>query len=583
MRPARVVPHPRRLGALLLAVVLLSSCAATNGEVTASKRSPQRVEVGEVGGELGWTTCTEPPASLGGLECAALAVPIDHGDPGGTTLTLALARIRSTGAPEDRIGSLLFNPGGPGGSGVDFLANVASTIPSELAERFDLVSFDPRGVGASSPVRCLDDAARDAQFEGDLSPDTDAELEDAVTDQLDYVEACEREAGEVLRHMSTADVATDLDLIRESLGDEQLSYVGFSYGTLIGATYATLFPERVRALVLDASVSPGASAEEELLAQGKGFEGTLANFVAACDDDPECALAPDAGAAIAAARAALEREPVTVESGSGPRTMGVDLFDIALATALYDTTVWGTTATAIAQLRDGGAAVLFSLVDRQIGRNPDGTYDNSSDAQAMVNCADLDERPTLEEGRAIAERVQDQLPTFGPALAWSALACLDWPSAANPLPEIDSTGAPTILVVGTLGDPATPYEWSVAMSERLADSVLLTYEGDGHTAFLRGGPCIDDAVIAYLVELTAPAEGTSCPAAEDSVSFGGLRSEVIEQFVTAGLPESVAGCIVDRIIDEVGAGEFDRMILAEEIERLSELVTRHTLACAAGG
>jgi len=584
------VPTPRRplrarvLAAALLTFAVLAGCS-DGGTLTVSRQSPERgtPDAGSRSSELRWAGCTDDLPAAAGLECATLQVPLDPADPSGEQIDLALARKRSTGSAEDRIGSLVFNPGGPGGSGIEFLANASAVVPDELADRFDLVSFDPRGVGDSSSVKCLDDATKDEQLVGDLSPDTEEELQRAIEDQRELLEGCRTNAPELLEHMSTADVAADLDRIRAAVGDEQLSYVGFSYGTSIGAVYASLFPERVRALVLDGSVSPDASPEDELIAQGTGFERTLQSFVDHCNADPQCALAPDARGAIERVRSELEQDPVEVDDPRGTRVMGPDLFDIGVSSALYDTTVWGTAARAISDLRGGGAELLFALVDRQIGREPDGTYDSSTDARSMVNCADQEERPTLDEARDASERIAEALPQLGESFAWGLLGCLDWPEAANPLPEIDAADAPPILVVGTVGDPATPYEWSRQMVEALGSARLLTYEGDGHTAFLRGGPCIDDAVTAYLIDGTLPEEGTRCPAQEDAVSFGGLRDEIVSQFVEVGLPEKVAECVVDGAIAEVGEVEFDRMVLTEDIEGLQRIVQSHSVRCTLGG
>jgi pimeloyl-ACP methyl ester carboxylesterase len=569
--------------ALFVSLAVLAGACTGDGSLSASRQSPERGVVDPGAGSPGsltWARCTEEPASLAGLECASLKVPLDPSAPDGDSIDLALARSRATAA--DRLGSVVLNPGGPGGSGIEFLAAAATAFPDAITRRFDLVSFDPRGVGQSTPVRCLDDDDKDAQLEGDLSPGDDTEVAEALQDVEEFREGCLTRAGELIRYMSTADVAADLDRIREALGDERLTYVGFSYGTSIGATYATLFPDRVRALVLDGAVSPGAPSDERLLAQGRGFENTFTRFVETCDLDPQCALGPDAAASIAAVRSSLEREPVEVDTPSGTRKMGIDLFDIALATALYDTSLWGVAASAVADVGGSGGVLLFSLVDRQVGRNPDGTYDNSSDAQTMVNCADEPERPTVDEAVEQARRIGAELPTFGHVLGWGALACIDWPEPANPLPDVDAADAPPILVIGTLGDPATPYVWSQQMAEALGSGVLVTYEGDGHTAFLRAGPCIDDLVTAYLIDLTVPPGDPRCPAS-DQASFRGLRDEVVSQLVDAGLPDDVAECVVDGMIDEVGAEEFDRLILGNDFDQLTELVTEQSLRCATGG
>jgi pimeloyl-ACP methyl ester carboxylesterase len=534
-------------------------------------------------GSIAWSDCRGDVAALSDLQCGTLEVPLDPAEPSGEQIKLAVARSAATGTSEERIGSLVLNPGGPGGSGIEFLAGAAPAFPESLTDRFDLVSFDPRGVGQSTPVRCIDDATKDEQLDGDLSPDTDEEVQAAIRDQQEFLEGCEQRSGDMLEHMSTADVAADVDVLREALGDDQLSYLGYSYGTSIGAVYATLFPERVRALVLDGSVSPSMSSEEQLLAQAQGFERTLASFVEDCNADPDCALGPDAAASINTIRDGLADDPITVTTESGTRTLGPDLFDLAVATALYDTTLWGTLATSIAQVDEGGAATLLSLVDRQIGRQPDGSYDNSSDAQSMVSCADDPERPSREEGLAAAERVTEAAPNLGGIVAFGLLGCLDWPLAENPLPTITGAGSPTVLVVGTVGDPATPYEWSEQMTDALESAVLLTYEGDGHTAFLRGGSCIETAVVDYLVDLVVPPPGTRCPAQDSDAGFDSIRDEVLSQFAEAGLPEEIANCVVDGIIDDLGEEAFNQLVLSGDQRELARLVTAQAVRCAAGG
>jgi pimeloyl-ACP methyl ester carboxylesterase len=570
---------------VLAVVVVLGACSGT-GTATATKQSePREVEATATPsspGTLSWSSCRDTLARTAGLQCATLSVPLDPQEPDGETISIAVARARSTGSDQERIGSLVLNPGGPGGSGIEFLTSAAAAFPTELTDRFDLVSFDPRGVGESTPVRCIDDATKEEQLSGDLSPDTAEELEGALDDQEEFLEGCQENSGELIEHMSTADVAADMDLLRAALGEDQLNYLGYSYGTSIGAVYATLFPENVRAMVLDGSVSPQASDEDQLLAQALGFERTLANFVAACNASSDCALAPDAQAAIDATRQQLEASPVEVETESGTRTLGPDLFDLAVATALYDTTLWGALALSVDQVDSGGAATLLSLVDRQTGRQPDGSYDNSSDAQTMVSCSDSVERPSVDEATATAERILQQAPIFGGVTAYGALGCLGWPAAANPLPELTGAGAATVLVVGTVGDPATPYEWSEQMAQALESAVLLTYEGDGHTAFLRGGPCIDDAVVAYLVDLTVPAEGTRCPAQGTEATFTSIRDEVLAQ-LEQSIPSDVATCVIDGIIADIGEAEFTQLVLSGDQERLTRLVTAQAMQCAAGG
>ncbi|MCP4435246.1 MAG: alpha/beta hydrolase [Actinomycetia bacterium] len=588
----------RLAAAIVFTLALVASACSDRNSVLDAEASNERGEstgASASSGDLQWGGCASEMAQLRSdsdmagllppLECSTLAVPLDHSDPNGESIDLELVRQEATGSDSERIGSLLFNPGGPGGSGIEFLANASAIMPDEVQARFDLVSWDPRGVAESTPVRCLSDSAKDEQIEGDLSPDTEAELEQAVEDQEEFLQGCEANHPDMIEHMSTADVAADMDLIRQALGDDQLNYVGFSYGTAIGATYATMFPDKVRAMVLDGSVSPSATDVEQGVAQAQGFERTYLNFVSACDSDPECALSGSTAATVDSSRAALDAEPLAVDTPSGERELTRDLFDLGLATALYDTTTWGPLARSIRDLEDGGGEFLLSLADRQLGRNPDGTWDNSSDAQTMVGCADSGYRPSLEQAVEDGDTLAAASPTFGDIFRTGSIGCLDWPLAANPVPEWTAAGAPPILVIGTIGDPATPYEWSEQMDDALIESVLLTYEGDGHTAFLRAGPCINDAVVAYLVDLTLPAAGTRCAAADagDGGSFAGIRQQLIDEITAAGLPADVANCIVDSLENEFGASGLDELLLGDDIDALTESVSRATLGCMTGG
>jgi pimeloyl-ACP methyl ester carboxylesterase len=572
----------------VLAVVVSCSDDPALGQATSDTRAkpsdPQTPDTStpsdDPAGTLDWQRCRDPLSAAAGLQCATLEVPIDPAAPEGATTELALARVPATGTSAERIGALLFNPGGPGGSGIEALASLATTLPPVLEERFDLVSWDPRGVAASSPVRCLEDERKDAQIVGDLSPDTPEELDRAFADQQEVREGCESNNPELIDHMSTADVAADLDHIREALGEEQLNYVGFSYGTAIGATYATLYPERVRAMVLDGAVSPSADATTENLEQAKGFETTYLQFVAACDADPQCALTGGAAAKVDQARSRLDATPLSVETSSGTRELNRDLFDLGLATALYDTSVWGITAQAVAELDQGGGEVLLALVDAQLGRDADGTWDNSVDSRSMVNCLDDVTRPTRDEAVQVGQEIAQQVPTFGDAFVTSGLSCVDWPLPANPTPVPTAAGAPPILVIGTVGDPATPYPWAQEMAAALQGAVLLTYEGSGHTAFTRAGSCIDDIVVAYLVDLQIPAIGTTCPAQDGAVSFTGVEALLVEQLQAAGIPDEVSQCIAETLVAEEGASSLAVGLLQQD--ELEAAVMRATVACMGG-
>ena len=603
MTPAHP-PSPRharrlRLFAVLAATAAIAAACATSGRDLAHSSSRERSAApsstvrppttprGPATGALKWSTCTNDRAKAADLQCATLAVPLDPAEPDGRMIDLELARSKSTGPASRRIGSLLFNPGGPGGSGIESLASLSTMVPERISQSFDLVSWDPRGVGESTPVHCLDAAAKDKQVAGDLSPDTPEEVQRTIADQKEWRAGCEKNNRDLVTHMSTADVAGDLDRIRAALGDDKLNYVGFSYGTSIGATYATLFPDKVRAMVLDGSVSPTADDLTQNIEQAKGFEHTYQNFVSACDASPQCALTGGAAAKVDAVRQRLDQTPIPVTTKSGTHDLGRDQFDLGLGTALYDTSMWGTAAQAIANIDKGGAEVIMSFMDLQVGRKPDGTWDNQTDAQSMVNCADSTERPTTDQALAAAPQLEAASPTFGPMFSTSMLGCVDWPKAAEPTPTPAPKGAPTILVVGTVGDPATPYQWAQQMTDALGSAVLLTYEGDGHTAFLRGGDCIDNAVTDYLVALKVPAAGTSCPAVANSTGFGGIRDEFVKELVKSGIPQATAECITDGIIAELGESKLQQLLLGQDAEEqakvLTPLVTKLATKCLAGG
>ena len=588
MTPYRSATTPLSISTLLVMVLLAASCSTGKSPVAEATSEPRGNETPGANPatpgaeEIEWGGCASEMAASAQLQCGTLEVPTDHDSLDGGTTELELARSRSTGSAEDKIGSLLINPGGPGGSGIEALAGLSLVLPEELQSSFDLVSWDPRGVAESSPVVCLSDQEKDEQLEGDISPDNPEAFDRAVEDQEQLREACETNNPDIIEHMSTADVAADLDLIRSALGDDELNYLGFSYGTAIGAAYATMFPDNTRALVLDGAVSPNATDLEASVEQAQGFENTYQNFLTACSTDPECALGSDPGAVVDATRERLETEPLTVKTSSGTRELTRDLFDLGLATSLYDTSLWGMSARAIANLDDGGGAVTLAFADNQVGREPDGSWDNSGDAQIMVSCADSTERPTIAQATENAGALAAASPTFGEAFATSALGCVDWPLAVNPTPQFSGTGADPLLVIGTIGDPATPYHWSEEMEESLESAELLTYEGDGHTAFTRGGPCIDDAVVDYFINLTMPT-GLTCEAQTSAISFEGIRGLFLDEFESAGIPISTAECITGGVIEELGESQMELALIQGDTDLFTGVIQEKTIECMSGG
>lgn len=447
-------------------------------------------------------------------ECATVAVPQDWDTPEAPeTFDLGLVRARSADQ-RDRIGSLLVNPGGPGASGVETAVFLSfgpqfAGLPGEILDRFDIVGFDPRGVGRSSPVECFTDAELDAVYGAEPDPVPQADFEDLVARTRQQVETCAAKYGQALPLFSTRQAAHDMDALREAVGDDKLTYLGYSYGTLLGAVYAQLYPQHIRALVLDGAVDPEQDSVAATEQQARGFEQAMDNFAAWCQQTPdECPLRPDARTAIEAALADARQSPVPGQDG---RDATAGWLFTAVVGALYSQDTWQPLAAAVDQLAGGDPTGVFDIADSYAQRGRDGTYSNLYDANLAVNCADDPGGSTVEQVRELQDQWREAYPMFGAPLATSLVSCALWPAPADPYPVGPADGAPPILVVGTLGDPATPYEATGRLAEMLGTGVVLTWEGEGHTAYPET-QCISDAVNAYLIELTVPDPGTTCPA-----------------------------------------------------------------------
>lgn len=454
---------------------------------------------------LTWTPCGEP------FQCSRLRVPVDYAAPSGPTIELALVRLPATD-PARRLGSLLVNPGGPGASGVEYARAAQSAITAAVRERYDVVGFDPRGVGASAPVRCQSAAETDAWLAADGSPDTPAEEQRLEALATALATRCAQRGGALLAHMGSADVARDMDVLRAALGDPKLAYLGKSYGTYLGATYAELFPTRVGRLVLDGALDPRLSAEQLAAGQAAGFEQALRAFAADCVARGGCPLGggvPGVLATVDRVLAAADRAPLPSRSGR-PVTQSLVVLGIALP--LYDHTAWPELRQALTEAAGGDGTSLLLFADIYTGRQADGSYrDNSNDAIYAVNCLDHPDTETLPQVRADAAALTRVSARFGAYLAWSDRPCVRWPVPPETTPHaIRAEGAAPILVVGTTRDPATPYAWAQGLAAQLATGVLLTYDGDGHTAYAQGSACVDRVVETYLVDGTPPAPGTRC-------------------------------------------------------------------------
>lgn len=523
--------RPVRRVAALFALLVVAACSSS-AEVSTVEADPSPSETDTTAnvapgtGTLDWSGCENRAGDLIDLECATLVVPLDHADPGGELIEVAVARAATANAGR-RIGSLVFNPGGPGGSGIEFLTAAAALVPAAIADRFDLVSFDPRGVGESTPIECEVDFDDDVTL---LEAGDDAGWERLLAEAESRVGTCTTETLGLEPHVGTNNAARDLDALRAALGDDQLSYVGFSYGTRLGATYAELFPDRVRALVLDGAVKPTDDLALLGLEQGPGFDGALESFAAACDDDVDCALA-EVGPALDVVTGLIDELDAL---GSLPtdddRILTPGELQLGVIAALYSTQLWPVLADALLAAEAGqDGTLLQALADSYLGRQPDGTYDNSQLAGFAISCADDPMRPPPDEVRRQAELAADSSEYFGDFLRAST-GCIGTPEAIDPISVGPADGAAPILVIGTTGDPATPYEWSVEMAELLSSGVLYTVEAEGHTAFL-SVPCVDAVVVDYLVDLELPDQGASCAADSPEDVFVPAGSGEFEQVI----------------------------------------------------
>ncbi|MBM7504031.1 alpha/beta hydrolase [Agromyces aurantiacus] len=508
MRRAR-----RLLAALAAATVLVTSgCALPSfidppaadrseptGEKVAAELEPFYSQV------LEWEAC-------GQMQCATATAPLDWDAPEAGEIELALVRQPARG---DRIGSLLVNPGGPGGSGYDFIADsIDYAVGPELQQRFDIVGFDPRGVGRSSAVRCYDAEQMDEFLYGIVPAErgSDAWIDDVRAANEDFGAACAERTGELLANVDTVSAARDLDLLRAILGDEQLNYLGYSYGTFLGATYAGLYPEKVGRLVLDGAIDPAASNAEVTQAQAIGFEQSLRAYLADClagQDCPFSGSVDDAADEVARLLASVEASPL---QGSDGRELGADALVTAIIYPLYSPESWSYLSDMFQSVMFGEADTALAFADGYNGREADGTYrDNSTEAFRAVNCLDYTYDADVATMREQAAELARAAPIIGPYFGYGDIGCEAWPySSDRERAPITAEGANPILVVGTTGDPATPYDWAVALADQLESGVLVTYEGEGHTAYRKSNACVDDTVEAYLIDGTVPDADPMC-------------------------------------------------------------------------
>ncbi|WP_051276972.1 alpha/beta hydrolase [Marmoricola sp. URHB0036] len=454
--------------------------------------------------KLDWKNCDSD-------QCTHLTVPLDYAHPHGRTIELAVLRAPATRRGE-RVGQLVVDPGGPGGSAVDYASSGAFTFGGPLTRYFDIVGMDPRGVGRSTPLECGDTEQVDEFVGVDPDPDTPAEVKDFDRVNREFGQRClTRDAG-LTRHMSTIEAAKDMDILRAALGERQLDYLGASYGTLLGATYADLFPHNIRRMVLDGALDPTLTNEQLNLGQSRGFETALTAYVQYCVDRGDCVLGDDVDAAKQHIRQlldSLDSKPLPTSSGR-PLTESLGRFGVVLP--LYVKTLWPILSIALSQaIEDGRGDQLLALADQYTARGPEGYNSNEFTAYWAVSCLDYPDSVPGAQMPSKFKEFDDASPTFGRLFVYDLAKCADWPvkSTHKPAP-IHAPGAPPIVVIGTTRDPATPYIWAKALASQLDSGRLISRDGDGHTGYHQGNQCVDDAVQHYLVGGTVPQDNLSC-------------------------------------------------------------------------
>jgi len=450
--------------------------------------------------QLDWSECSD------GFECSSYSVPIDYANPTDGAMQISVIRKLATGTA---LGSLVLNPGGPGGSGIEYTTYAEYVVSNTLRENFDIVGFDPRGVGFSTPVECLDDEQTEEYIALDGSPDNQTEIDQAQAMSELFAQSCATNSPDTFKFLDTISATRDIDILRALLGDEKLNWLGKSYGTFLGATYADLFPDRVGRMLLDGAIDPTLTNEQLSYGQALGFELALTRFVDDCVTKSDCPLSASGAAGVSEVSdllVDLDANPITLDDG---RLFTQAMGTLGVVGSLYDKQYgWPELRTNLGLAFDDDFSGLAASVDFYTGRESDGSFkDNSNDAIAAVNCLDRPDRATTEQTVALASEWKKVAPNFGEYLAWSNISCSYWKAEATGVPkEITAPGAPTILVVGTVNDPATPYVWSQVLAGQLSKGVLLTLDGDGHTAYYQGSKCIDEIVDNFYLTGEADAD-----------------------------------------------------------------------------
>jgi pimeloyl-ACP methyl ester carboxylesterase len=444
------------------------------------------------------------------FECATISVPLDYADPTGQKISLQLLRVHDSDDAHPT-GSLLVNPGGPGGSGVELALGIAGQVSDALLRHFDLVGFDPRGVGLSTPITCLSDAQKDRINAASPDVRTAAGFAEAKRLAKEIADACSQKYGSALKEYNTVQTAMDMDQIRQAVGDSRMNYLGFSYGTKLGAQYIHMFPGRVRVAVLDGAVDPLLDDITSFADQVQGFEDAFDQFAAWCKDHSPCRELGNPRQTVYSVVADARRSPIPSSAPGETRKATPSIVYTGVLSALYSQSQWSKLGQGLIDAEHGDAKVLFELAD-QYNQRYGGHYTNISEANTTINCNDSKPGPSDATIRSTAASWAQKYPMFGLWSAAGLFSCQQWQPdrTVPPLPTAPSTPR-KVLVVGNLHDPATPYQGAKDLTKTLGNAELLTWDGEGHTSYLNGSSCIDDAVNEYLIDETLPSVGKTCP------------------------------------------------------------------------
>jgi pimeloyl-ACP methyl ester carboxylesterase len=453
--------------------------------------------------KVDWTDCGDD------YVCTKITVPLDWTKPAGDTIQIAATKLPASGK---KLGSMLINPGGPGASGIDYAKVASQAFGEPILRNYDIVGFDPRGIGQSDPVACLSDSQLDAYVAADSTPDTPAELAASVTELKQFARACEVHTGALLDQVDTLSTVHDLDVIRAVVGDDVLNYHGASYGTYIGAWYAQTFPWRVGRMVLDGAVDPSLTSKQYVAGQAEGFSRALKGYVKDCQSQSGCPLRGSLQDGLNQIGTMVDRaDSVPLKTNEANRPLTQNLMVTGIAQALYSESLWPSLTIGLTKAMSGDGTDLLALADVYLERDSKGHFGQTIAANPAIFCLDVPETRTPEQIGVDAAELQKQFPPLGGTIGWGALSCAEWPlKAVMPREKLSAEGAAPILVLGTVDDPATPYEWAESLASQLSSGRLLTWEGTMHTAYHQGSDCIDDKVESYMLTGALPAVGTRC-------------------------------------------------------------------------